>query len=274
MNKSFLVSVLVALSAQGAFADARATYPTLGALCDAAQSRKESKLALATIIFSPFEVWTLNMDCGYFPASFDGVSFSVTQFVTSGASQFSQDIKGFARVEQTTANGSPELDIAFVSEHVKIGVRDFLRLNSQGQPVMTVDRFDGTLDPSEAAANDGGRADVSKYNSGTLVQEDAVAAQKSCSELAQDGQDQAACGSAQATQIALPVSSKNYNPVAVNLGWLATASPTNTHLDQPSTRVDFQVALRELTAAGTNVSDDDFAAVLKATKDNLAQGEN
>jgi len=275
MNKIFLVLALVALSAQGAFADTQ--YPTLEKLCDAARSKNSFKLEVGMAIVSPADIWTVEMNCDYLP-TFEGVHLTAVHNVIAGESQFSEEIMGSGRVEQTVTNGAPELNVAFVSEHVKIVIRNFLRLGEQGQPVMIQNRFDGTLDSSEVAAKGPASSDLTGYVSGTYIEEDAISAQKTCSEEATDSADQASCSSVSASKTAYSISNRNWNPLSVNLGWLSTLSPTNTHLDQPSSRVDFQAALKELTAAisgyGPAISDADLQAVVGSAKDALANSGN
>ena len=195
------------LGIQGSFADDNgyAKYPTLGKLCDAVKAYKPHgpiQLEIGTAVVSPSEIWELNMNCDYLN-TFLGVDLTATHMVINGTAEIEETIKGFGRLQQQTTNGKPELDLVFESTDVKIAVRDFMRLNAQGQPVNTLNRF---------------------------------------------------------------------------VGWLFMKSPTNANLDQPSGRVDFQAALKELaqalTEGGTNVSDQDFQTTLKSASDALGSSNN
>ena len=126
------------------------------------------------------------MECNYrmnvqgTPQAFDGVDLKAVHSIASGASMYSEEVRGFGRLQQLTTNGKPELDLVFQSEHDKIVVRDFLRLNDKGQPVNTQNRFDGTLDSSEIVTQG---QNASDYVSGTYVEQDSVSAIKGCVEL-------------------------------------------------------------------------------------------
>lgn len=222
-----------------------AKYPTLTKLCEA---QSLGRISLGNAVISPTEIIALDLQCSrtYSSHKISGVSVSIEHVIISGSSEFHESAQGSAVVQRDTVNGKSELYVVFSSPDLQVVTRSILRLNSGGQPIMMRDRYDGTVDPQDVA----GPEHSSDYISGFYVNQSSMNASKSCAIAAWSADQMKACAQISADrEMAVGVGAQYMFTPALALGWLDGKYPTDSDLDHAASRVDFQKAVQELSAA-------------------------
>lgn len=290
MLKSFSVLLIAIASVSAAHADGypddSKTFPTLAQLCLSEAKMQGSALSLGTAVISPYEVVDLRLQCQIWnrTSQTPAITFSInpTRSLVHGTQSYSS-VEAIRDVTLTTdqVKGHTEVVIAYNGLSTSGVLRYILNLNANGQPVNTLNHFDGTVDPTTLVS---GSEDASQYASGYYIRQSADDSLKTCVLLADTSDDVAQCvaqskdpNQAQ-RKSAVTIGDRMYETLTIPFGWKADRYPTNTDLDMAASRVDFQKSLSELQALiqrdYTNSDPAATAALVKEGENAIGQALN
>ena len=233
-------------------------FPTLTSLCQAQSRSGGNTISLGTAVLAATEIDQLNLRCSFGHTfgrnSVPTLTFELapTRTIISGTQVFSS-VETVRDVSLTTSQVKGHTEVVLVVNGLSsvIVYRYILNLNANGQPLNTLNHFDGTVDPKTLVS---GNEEAKDYVSGYYGRQTPADTFKTCVLQADEQSDFDQCAAlakdpANASRkVAIPVGAQLNDTIAVHFGWKADQMPTNTDLDKAAGRVDFNKAVSELQA--------------------------